>query len=62
MTFEEFAAERLPGVLRFAAILTGDRALAEGSGPGGADQGAFQVEQDRGPGPAGVLRPQDDPQ
>jgi RNA polymerase sigma-70 factor (sigma-E family) len=29
MTFEEFAAERLPGVLRFAAILTGDRALAE---------------------------------
>ena len=29
MTFEEFAAERLPAVLRFAAILTGDRALAE---------------------------------
>jgi len=29
MTFEEFAAERLPGLLRFAAILTGDRALAE---------------------------------
>ena len=29
MTFEEFAAERLPGVLRFAAVLTGDRALAE---------------------------------
>lgn len=29
MTFEEFAANRLPGVLRFAAVLTGDRALAE---------------------------------
>ena len=29
MTFEEFAASRLPGVLRFAAVLTGDRALAE---------------------------------
>jgi RNA polymerase sigma-70 factor (sigma-E family) len=29
MTFEEFAADRLPGVLRFAAVLTGDRALAE---------------------------------
>ena len=29
MTFEEFAAGRLPGVLRFAAVLTGDRALAE---------------------------------
>jgi DNA-directed RNA polymerase specialized sigma24 family protein len=29
MTFEEFAASRLPGLLRFAAVLTGDRALAE---------------------------------
>ena len=29
MTFEEFAAERLPGLLRFAAALTGDRGLAE---------------------------------
>jgi DNA-directed RNA polymerase specialized sigma24 family protein len=29
MTFEEFAADWLPGVLRFAAVLTGDRALAE---------------------------------
>ncbi len=29
MTFEEFAAERLPGVLRFAAVLAGDRGLAE---------------------------------
>jgi RNA polymerase sigma-70 factor (sigma-E family) len=29
MTFEEFAAERLPGVLRFAAVLTGDRTVAE---------------------------------
>ena len=29
MTFEEFAAERLPGVLRFAAVLTGDRGVAE---------------------------------
>jgi RNA polymerase sigma-70 factor (sigma-E family) len=29
MTFEEFAAARLPGVLRFAAVLTGDRGLAE---------------------------------
>jgi hypothetical protein len=27
MTFEEFTADRLPGVLRFAAVLTGDRAL-----------------------------------
>jgi RNA polymerase sigma factor (sigma-70 family) len=30
MTFEEFAATRMPGVLRFAAILAGDRATAEG--------------------------------
>jgi RNA polymerase sigma-70 factor (sigma-E family) len=29
MTFEEFAAARLPAVLRFAAVLTGDRGLAE---------------------------------
>ncbi len=29
MTFEEFAAARLPAVLRFAAVLTGDRSLAE---------------------------------
>src|SRR3984885_15808885 len=29
MTFEEFAATRLPGVLRFAGVLAGDRALAE---------------------------------
>ena len=29
MTFEEFAAERLPVVLRFALVLTGDRASAE---------------------------------
>ncbi len=29
MTFEEFAAGRLPAVLRFAAVLTGDRAGAE---------------------------------
>lgn len=29
MTFEEFAAARLPAVLRFAGVLTGDRALAE---------------------------------
>jgi RNA polymerase sigma-70 factor (sigma-E family) len=29
MTFEEFAAQRLPAVLRFAAVLTGDRCLAE---------------------------------
>jgi RNA polymerase sigma-70 factor (sigma-E family) len=29
MTFEEFAAARLPGVLRFATALTGDRGLAE---------------------------------
>jgi DNA-directed RNA polymerase specialized sigma24 family protein len=28
MTFEEFAADRLPKVLRFAAVLTGDCALA----------------------------------
>jgi RNA polymerase sigma-70 factor (sigma-E family) len=29
MTFEEFAARRLPGVLSFATALTGDRGLAE---------------------------------
>jgi RNA polymerase sigma-70 factor (sigma-E family) len=29
MTFEEFAAARLGAVLRFAAVLTGDRSLAE---------------------------------
>jgi RNA polymerase sigma-70 factor (sigma-E family) len=29
MRFEEFAAARLPAVLRFAGVLTGDRALAE---------------------------------
>jgi len=29
MTFEEFAATRMPGVLRFAAVLTGDPADAE---------------------------------
>jgi DNA-directed RNA polymerase specialized sigma24 family protein len=29
MTFEEFAAARLGAVLRFAAVLTGDRATAE---------------------------------
>ncbi len=29
MTFEEFAAARLPAVLRFAAVLAGDRGLAE---------------------------------
>ncbi len=29
MRFEEFAATRLPAVLRFAGVLAGDRALAE---------------------------------
>jgi RNA polymerase sigma-70 factor (sigma-E family) len=29
MRFEEFVATRLPAVLRFAGVLTGDRALAE---------------------------------
>jgi DNA-directed RNA polymerase specialized sigma24 family protein len=29
MTFEEFAVARLPAILRFAGVLTGDRALAE---------------------------------
>jgi DNA-directed RNA polymerase specialized sigma24 family protein len=29
MRFEEFAASRLPAVLRFAGVLTGDRGLAE---------------------------------
>src|SRR5215468_12193207 len=29
MTFEDFAAARLPAVLKFAAVLTGDRGLAE---------------------------------
>jgi DNA-directed RNA polymerase specialized sigma24 family protein len=29
LTFEEFAAARLPAVLRFAAVLTGDRSVDE---------------------------------
>jgi hypothetical protein len=29
MTFEEFATERMPRVLRFATVLAGDRATAE---------------------------------
>ena len=29
MTFEEFAAARMPAVLKFAAVLAGDRATAE---------------------------------
>jgi hypothetical protein len=29
MTFEEFAAARLGAVVRFAAVLAGERALAE---------------------------------
>jgi len=29
MTFEEFTGTRLPALLRFAAVLTGDRAIAE---------------------------------
>jgi len=29
MTFEEFTGTRLPGLLRFAAVLTGNRAIAE---------------------------------
>jgi len=29
VTFEDFAAARLPAVLKFAAVLTGDRGLAE---------------------------------
>ena len=29
MTFEEFTGARLPALLRFAAVLTGDRAIAE---------------------------------
>jgi DNA-directed RNA polymerase specialized sigma24 family protein len=29
MTFHEFAATRLPALLRFAVVLTGDRGLAE---------------------------------
>jgi len=29
MTFEEFAAARMPAVLKFAAVLAGDRAIAE---------------------------------
>lgn len=29
MTFEEFAAARLPALVRFAVVLTGDRGLAE---------------------------------
>jgi len=29
VTFEDFAATRLPAVLKFAAVLTGDRGLAE---------------------------------
>lgn len=33
MTFEEFVATRLPALLRFAAVLTGERALAEDAPP-----------------------------
>ncbi len=29
MTFEEFTAELLPGLLRFSVVLTGDRGIAE---------------------------------
>ena len=29
MTFEEFAATRMPAMLKFAAVLAGDRASAE---------------------------------
>lgn len=29
MTFDEFTAERLPGLLKFAVVLTGERCLAE---------------------------------
>jgi len=29
MTFEEFAATRMPALLRFAAVLAGDRMTAE---------------------------------
>src|SRR5262245_42298900 len=29
MTFDEFAAARLPALLRYAAVLTGDRELAQ---------------------------------
>ena len=39
MTFEEFAAARLGAVVRFAAVLAGERALAEdiaGGRPGPA--------------------------
>lgn len=30
MTFEEYAAQRLPALLRYAVVLTGDRHLARG--------------------------------
>jgi hypothetical protein len=58
MTFEEFAAVRLGALLRFAGVLTGDRALAEDVVQEALIR-ARALGVDRGPGPARSLRPQD---
>ena len=62
MTFEEFAAARLPAVLRFAAVLTGDRGLAEDVVQEVLLRASGRWESIARPGPAGSLRPQDDRQ
>ena len=62
MTFEEFAATRMPGVLRFAAVLAGDRATAEDLAQEVLIRAYARWDTDRLSGPAGTLRPQDDAQ
>jgi len=62
MTFEEFAATQLPGVLRFGGVLTADRALAEDVVQEVLIRGARALEPDRRHGPPGVVRQEDDRQ
>ena len=59
MTFEEFAASRLPAVLAFAGVLTGQRATAEDIAQEVLIRAYTKVGHDRRPGPAGVLHPED---